>query len=69
MVFETSIRPRREIKTDRYMKAKKMSQRKPGWGNVYNYGILHGDYRRLFNGADEADFFDGTNEGEFLGSC
>ena len=37
-----------------YGKAKKRLTRRPGWGNVYNYGVMHGDYQTFEPSLDQS---------------
>ena len=42
----------------KYMKARNQLQRRPGWGNVYNYAVMYGDYQTLEDSSES-----------FMGDC
>ena len=42
-------------------KARRSVARRPAWGNVYNYDVMHGDYLQLIDDED--------SEASFLGEC
>merc|ERR1719266_1711904 len=44
---------------DMYKKANNRITKRPGWGNVYNYGVMHGDYQTLEPSLNES----------FMGDC
>ena len=46
------------------MKARKGLYKRPGWGNVYNYGVMHTDYQELPYDEDEPS----ENE-SFMADC
>ena len=32
--------------------------RRPGWGNVYNYNVMYGDYKQHINDNSDAPFLE-----------